>query len=340
MRQGSSPLKRSGPIKSAADVSICVMNSIPDTEGYFAQALDVLKLSLASIRDHADREFDLLLVDNGSCQTVVEFLQGELAAGRIDHLILNRRNIGAGNGLLQLLRIAPGRYIFFSDGDIYYRPGWMETQLRVMKTFPRVGVVGGVPVRGMENKHTHSTTQWAEENPEVDSQRGNLIPREILDEFWKSVGLLDNEGHEGGTTLLEARELQSDLLLSLQNVSAFVGTSHMQYLVSREAIESLSMRWADKAMMSKGETVDRPLDESGFLRLSTPEACVYHIGNVITEDWLLQEFRRLVSSAVPGRQDQRTRSSWFWRQRLVRQALRRIYTWSFNRFLGNSKDGR
>ena len=90
----------------------------------------------------------------------MEFLQSELMADRIDHLILNRRNIGAGNSLFQFLRSAPGRYVyFFSDGDIYYRPGWMEAHLRIMKTFPKVGVLGGIPVKGMDNRHTDSTIQ-------------------------------------------------------------------------------------------------------------------------------------------------------------------------------------
>ena len=340
MRRGFSPLKRSDPIEDAAEVSVCLLNTIPDTEGYFAQALDVLKLALASIRHHADRKFDLLVVDNGSCRVVVEYLQAELMAGRIDYLILNRRNIGAGNGLFQLLRSAPGRYVFFSDGDIYYRPGWMEAHLRIMKTFPKVGVVGGVPVRGMDSRHTNSTIQWAEEDLEVDSQRGDLISRETLDEYRQSVGLSGKEDHQKGSTLLQTQDLQLDYLLSFRKVAAYVGASHMQCLVSRPAIEALPMTWTDKLMKTKGETVDRPLDELGFLRLSTPEACVYHIGNMITEDWLRQEFQRLVSGAAPSRQDRRSTSSWFWQQRLVRRALRRIYSWSFNRFLGNSSDAR
>ena len=245
-----------------------------------------------------------------------------------------------GSRLFQLLRSAPGRYVFYSDGDIYYRPGWMEAHLRIMKTFPKVGVVGGVPVKGMDSKHTNSTIRWSEQNPDVHVQRGDLILREILDEYWQSVGLAGNEAHEKGSTLLQGRELQLDHLLSFRNLSAYVGSSHMQYLVSRDAIEALSMIWTDKLMMSKGETVDRPLDTSGFLRLSTPEACVYHIGNMITEDWVRLEFQRLVSEALPSRQDRRKTSSWFWKQRLVRHALRRIYSWSFNRFLGNSSDAR
>ncbi len=340
MRKGFSPLKASRPIEDAAEISVAVMNSIPDTEGYFAQALDVLRLSLASIRHHADQEFDLFVVDNGSCRTVVEFLQAELIAGRIDHLILNRRNIGAGNGLLQLLRSASGSYVFYSDGDIYYRPGWMETHLRIMKTFPKVGVVGGVPVKGIRNKNTESTVQWAGENQDVVSQHGDLIPREVLEEFWQSVGLSGGESHEKAATLRRARELQPDHLLSLRNVSAFVGASHMQYLVSRPAIESLPMTWTNKLMMSKGDTVDRPLDQSGFLRLSTPEACVYHIGNMITEDWLRQEFQRLVCEPAPTRQRPKSMSSWFWQQRYVRYVLRHVYAWSFNRFLGDSSDSR
>ena len=340
MRKGFSPLKRSHPIEDAAEVSVAVLNSIPETEGYFAQALDVLKLTLASIRHHADREFDLLVADNGSCRTVVEFLQAELIAGRIDHLILNRRNIGAGNGLLQLLRSASGRYVFYSDGDIYYRPGWMESHLRIMETFPKAGVVGGVPVKGIGQRNTGSTVRWAEETQEVDSQKGDLIAREVLDEFWQSVGLSGSEGHEKAGTLRRARELQSDHLLSLRNVSAFVGASHMQYLVSRSAIEALPMAWTNKLMMSKDTTVDEPLDQSGFLRLSTPEACVYHIGNMITEDWLRQEFQRLVSEPAPAQRRRRSMSSWSWQQRTVRYALRRLYSWSFNRFLGDSSDGR
>ena len=111
----------------------------------------------------------------------------------------------------------------------------------------------------------------------------------MLDEFWRSVGLSGSEGHEQAAVLRRARELLPDYLLCFQNVSAYVGASHMQYLVSRSAIDALPMAWTDKLMMSKGEIVDRPLDEAGFLRLSTPEACVYHIGNMITEDWLRQE---------------------------------------------------
>lgn len=172
----------------------------------------------------------------------------------------------------------------------------------------------------------------------MNSQRGGLISREMLDEYWQSVGLLGNEAHEKGTTFLQTQELQLDHLLSFRNVSAYVGASHMQYLVSRPSIGVLPMTWPDKLIMSKGEPVARPLDKSGFLRLSTPEACVYHMGNMITEDWLRQEFQRLVSRAALSRQDRRSTSSWFWQQRLVWHALRRIYSWSLNRFLGNSNN--
>ena len=153
------------------------------------QALDALKLCLASIRDDAGREFELLVVEKGSCETVVNYLQGELIAGQIDQLILNRWNVGTGNGLLQVLRSSRGSYVFFSNGDIYYRPGWMEKHFQIMESFPNVGVVGGVAVEGSRGRNTSSTMRWAKETEEVYSQLGNLIPREVVDEFSQSVGL-------------------------------------------------------------------------------------------------------------------------------------------------------
>lgn len=66
MRKGFSPLKKREPIQGATEISVCVLNAIREPEGHFAQALDVLELTLASIRHHADRKLDLLVADNGS----------------------------------------------------------------------------------------------------------------------------------------------------------------------------------------------------------------------------------------------------------------------------------
>lgn len=337
MRYGQNPLKEQQKmVEPPAAITVGVLNHIPAQAGYFKGQLDSFKLCLASIRHHADQPLDLLVVDNGSYAEVQAHLQDELAAGRIDYLILNKRNIGKANAVLQILRAAPGDLVFYSDGDMYYKPGWVQAHLDVLKAFPRVGLVGGVPLRMQADYYTSGTLCWVEENKaQLSVERGDFIPEDWTRAFLKSVGVPDRDFEK----YFEKWQPLQDCRVTADGVTAYVGASHAQFLTSREVIAQLPHRRFGLALNStEDEVLDRAIEDAGWLRLSTDRPFIYHIGNVISEEWLVEEFKRLVQ-ASPARLNSVTparRRHWFWGRSKVRLVLHWIHEWAFDVYYRNA----
>ncbi len=87
------------------------------------------------------------MFDNGSCESVVDYLVELRQAGQIDCLMLSQRNLGKIDALRILFNAAPGEVIAYNDDDILFYPGWLEAHLEVLQLFPQVGMVSGAPVR-------------------------------------------------------------------------------------------------------------------------------------------------------------------------------------------------
>lgn len=337
MRIGENPLKYiKKEIKPPADRTVGVLNCIPELSGFFRGQFDSLKLCLASIRATADHPFDLLVVDNDSCSEVRDYLVAELDAGRIDYLILNERNIGKGNALFQILRAAPGKFVFYSDGDIYYHPGWMQAHMDILAAFPEAGMVGGIPLRINANFHTTITRQWAgEHKEEIQLEKGDLIPEEWTREFLHSID---------GERYIETWIHNEDWRITRGDVVAYVGASHMQFLIPRTVVDAIRYRYFQFALNTEDDQYfDTAIDELRLLRLSVPSPLVYHIGNRLAESWLVDEFQRLVEQAdktnhashawLSNQQEQKRH--WFWGRWCIRQIIQKIYEWSFETYSHN-----
>jgi glycosyltransferase involved in cell wall biosynthesis len=336
MRLGQNPLKETeDSINAPRAITVGVLNFIPDQVGYFQGQFDSLKLCLSSIRAHAELPFNLLVVDNGSCLPVRSYLTAELEAGRIDHLILNQNNIGKANAQLQILRAAQGDLVFYSDGDIYYRSGWMKPHLAILEAFPEAGMVGGIPLRNQADFHTETTRRWAEKQSEgMRVEKGNLIPDEWTREFLRSVG---------DERFIENWIRNEDWRISRQSITAYVGASHMQFLIPRSAIEAIPPKRFTKALSTDDDQhLDNSLEKSGFLRLSVDVPLVYHIGNTISEPWLVDEYERLMNHCpadvqlAQGRLSPGRQVHWFWGRWRVLRCLKALYLWAFKKFYENA----
>ncbi len=347
MRFGQNPFKVSQQgVEPPAAVTVGVLNYIPDQSGYFAGQFEALKLCLTSMRQHAGLPFDLCVVDNGSCAEVRDYLCQELEAGRIQYLLLNARNLGKANAVFQILRSAPGDTIFYSDGDVYYFPGWMQAHLDVLENFPEAGIVGGIPLRDQANYYTASTLRWVEQNHAgLAVEKGDLIPAEWTRTFLHSIG----EEHIEPGWLHDA-----DCRITRAGTTAYVGASHMQFLISRRAVEAIPFKRFDHALQTEEDQhFDRHLQIAGYLRLSVSRPMVYHIGNAISEGWLQDEYQRLVahplggalpsSVPVPGGplppqppEAPKDRRHWLWKRRPVRRLLKALYEKLFKIYYANA----
>src|SRR3990172_607398 len=96
MRKGQNPAKFVKDVVRPERITVALLNYIPFLSGFYAETLDVLKVSLESMSRDAGLPFDLMVFDNGSCAEVRGFLVKEKEEGRIQYLILSEMNMGKG----------------------------------------------------------------------------------------------------------------------------------------------------------------------------------------------------------------------------------------------------
>ena len=77
MRKGQNPAKSAKTVAKPERITAALLNYIPFLSGFYAETLDVLKVSLESMRKDAGLPFDLMIFDNGSCAEVRDFLVKE-----------------------------------------------------------------------------------------------------------------------------------------------------------------------------------------------------------------------------------------------------------------------
>src|SRR3990167_10813819 len=120
MRVGQNPLKYR-PIPSRPDVVASAITHLPDQEGYHAHRLEIVKLSLTSMREFSnDGKQSILVWDNGSCPALTDWLIDEY---KPDTLILSP-NVGKSSAVAGVFRMCPpDTIIACADDDMEYFPG-------------------------------------------------------------------------------------------------------------------------------------------------------------------------------------------------------------------------
>jgi GT2 family glycosyltransferase len=270
MRFGSNPFRSAVPY-TPKEVTVAVLVYIPHLTGYFEQKFEILKLSLASILKHTDVSHDLLLFDNGSCPEVINYLLNLRANGIAQYVILSQNNLGCLGAFNLIASAAPGRYVAYSDDDMLFRPHWLSAQLQILKTFPQVGMVSGLPTWQNFSRFTASTLNLAASEPSIAVERSKGWQPDWVKEYCESTGRNIDQ--------FVRRCKDIDVVkLTRDGVSAFATCTHCQFLVSKPSVSPLlPLDTAGKAMYM--DFLDERVDKSGFMRLSTPRPYVLHMGN-------------------------------------------------------------
>ena len=95
---------------------------------------------LESVRLRTDVPYELIVVDNGSTDETVSFLQ----SSQVEHLILNETNRGFPAAVNQGMAIARGEQVLLLNNDTIVTTGWLSRMLDVLAFDPRIGLVGPV----------------------------------------------------------------------------------------------------------------------------------------------------------------------------------------------------
>ena len=106
--------------------------------------LDQTKKCVKSIRKHTPELHEIIFVDNGSTDSTVKWLQGQVKENKNYQLIENKENVGVAKGRNLGINISRGESILLLDNDVIISSGWLSGMMECLKHAPDAGIVGPI----------------------------------------------------------------------------------------------------------------------------------------------------------------------------------------------------
>lgn len=107
-----------------------------------------LKDSIESIWAQTEQDFELIVVDNGSCDESLAIARSYLGRPRY-RLIENGQNTGFSHAVNQGIRAAKGEFVALFNNDAFAEPDWLENLLAAAQD-PRIFAVSSLMLRYYE----------------------------------------------------------------------------------------------------------------------------------------------------------------------------------------------
>lgn len=285
MRLGWNPSKFNPDVAAFKRHRVIVPIYIPNLEGYYQDALEILRLCLESLRLTTKGKAGVTLISNNSIPEVERRLQAYADEGWVDQLVINRKNWGRVDSMMAVARMSFEDCITFTDADVLFTHGWLEATENIFRTFPECGFASTTPNPTFTYYCTSATILGGLARRELSFEK--IVPDEDLDRFAHSVGNED---------FFVPRHRESQMIVRRNNVTACVGCGHFVCTIRKAVVAGIPKHPSLKKYQGKASLgwMDSPPDKMGFWRLSTTRAYTYHLGNV-TEPWMYEKMAEMSS---------------------------------------------
>jgi hypothetical protein len=305
MRNGVNPAKIDPQLSAFKRHRVVLPVYVPARDGYFRDALEILRLCLDSLRYTAGPNVSVTVVANQCIPEILDELQRRLSDGQLDQLIVNAGNRGKVDSVTAAARASFEPLITVADGDVMFLPGWANAVEDLFMHFPECGFLSLFPNPITSQSWTSATILGGLTAGELAYEK--VVPDEDLDQFARSIGRPD-------WFKPEARRTQ--MIVRRRGVPACVGAGHFVFTIRKDIVDAIPKSPALQAVgggrpsgtapdgKRYGEYLwlDKPPDDAGVWKLSTPRAFAYHLGNT-PEPWMYDELERCrTAPAFPSRE--------------------------------------
>jgi glycosyltransferase involved in cell wall biosynthesis len=282
MRIGFNPHK--DKMQPASDYlhQVIIPVYIPNQEGYFKDSFAILKLCLQSLLATVHPKTYISVVNNGSCDVIVDYLNSLHKEDKIQEII-HTTNVGKLNAVLKGISGNNFPLITVSDADVLFLNGWQDSSYAVFDAFPKTGAV--CPTPSSRSLRTYTANIYWDLFFTNKIKFTSVVNFDALKMFGLSVG---------DAAFYNELQLKKYLTVLQDGEKAVVGAGHFVATYRGEVFNTLENRFAKYKMggNSEGDFLDIPVVKKGFWRLSTGANYAYHMGNV-AEDWMFETVSKL-----------------------------------------------
>lgn len=281
MRIGSNPNKDKVLLKSDFFHQVIVPVYIPNQEGYFKDSFVILRYCLQSLFKTSHRRTYFTIVNNGSCDEIVTYLNSLHQENKI-HELIHTTNIGKFNAIFKGLVGSSFQLVTITDADVLFLNDWQKATYEVFEAFPKAGVVSPVPIpKACKYLSAHVFFENLFNNSIKVSKVKNA---EALKKFAISLNNVSN---------LSEIHFEKQITIQKNNVISVIGSGHFVATYKADIFEELNSIYSDYIMgTGEGLYLDSPSVRFGYWRLSTENNYAYHLGNTC-EDWMQLKFEEL-----------------------------------------------
>lgn len=273
MRIGNNPLKDKAIPQSNYLHQVVIPVYIPHQEGYFKDSLELLQLCLQSLLKTVHDKTYITVVNNGSCEMVIEYLDQIYHEGKVQELI-HTDNIGKLNAVLKGLAGNNIELVTIADADVLFLDNWQVATTKVFRVLPKAGVVGIVPQFCMYK-----------------NKCGNILFDTFFSGKLKFIPIKSPEGlvrfydSIGWDRSYNKDYLEYGLGLELNDIKVFVGSGHFVATYKKGMFQEMKSYLNYKLGGDSENYLDTLPLKYDYWRVTTADNYAYHMGNVF-EDWM------------------------------------------------------
>lgn len=315
MRVGSNPNKEVNNEKESFFIhQIIIPVYIPNEEDYFRDGLKILKICLNSLFNTIHNKTFITVVNNGSCNNVVTYLDELFKQKKINELI-HTDNIGKINAVFKGLSGNNIELVTLADADVLFLADWQTETMKIFNEIPKAGVVGIVPQIRL---YTY--------------KGGNVIFDNFFSKRLKFIPVINKEALLHFHESIMWGEFNKDYLelglgLEYEKVKCFIGAGHFVATYKKDIFEELKTFIGGKKAAGIGEEyIDDKALQKDYWRLTTHDNYAYHMGNIY-EEWMDVTIKKNEHEAYSNfnfsKRKKINKISYFIKNKLVKQLIAR-----------------